>query len=82
MICHGETEFMKNYSTSMGLKAIQAFSSNVLMALLQCFIVFTTWESFGKIDKINLNLMNMDFTFLYYNSVKELYENSIFFRGT
>ena len=60
MICHGETEFMKNYSTSMGLKAIQAFSSNVLMALLQCFIVFTTWESFGKIDKINLNLMNME----------------------
>ena len=54
MICHGESEFMKNYSTSMGLKSIQAFSSNVLMALLQCFIVFTTWDSFGKADKMNL----------------------------
>ena len=49
MICRGESEFMKNYSTSMGLKTLQAFSSNVLMALLQSFIVFTTWESLGKL---------------------------------
>ena len=48
MICRGESEFMKNYSTSMGLKTLQAFSSNVLMSLLQSFIVFTTWESLGK----------------------------------
>ena len=49
MICRGESEFMKNYSTSMGLKTIQAFSQNVLMPLLQGFIVLTTWKSLGKV---------------------------------
>ena len=49
MICRGESEFMKNYSTSIGLKTIQAFSENVLMALLQSFIVLTSWKSLGKL---------------------------------